>query len=61
MHLIATSKKGISMLALQRQLPHHDEATITLLQRKLRLAMAERESLCQLADLLEVDDAFLEV
>lgn len=58
MHLIATSKKGMSTLALQRQLPAHDEMTIALLKRKLRAAMQAREGLYQLGGLVEVDDAF---
>jgi len=57
-HLLATSKKGISALALQRQLPRHDENTIRLLLRKLQRAMGEREALYQLAGVVEADEAF---
>jgi transposase-like protein len=57
-HLLATSKKGISALALQRQLPQHDENTIRLMLAKLQRAMAERDALYQLAGVVEVDEAF---
>jgi transposase-like protein len=60
-HLLATSKKGMSVLALQRQLPQHEENTIRLMLRKLKAAMAEREAIYQLAGVIEVDDAFLAV
>ena len=52
MHLIATSKKGMSTLALPRQLPTHDVNTVALLKRKLREAMQAREGLYQLGGLV---------
>lgn len=56
-HLLATSKKGISALALQRQLPKHQENTIRLMLKKLKGAMSQREALYQLAGVIELDEA----
>lgn len=58
MHLLSTSKKGMSALALQRQLPKHDENTIRLMLKKLHAVMHERNGMYKLAGEIEIDDAF---
>lgn len=58
MHLLATSKKGMSALALQRQLPRHDENTIRLMLKKLKAVMAERNGRYKLQGEVEIDEAF---
>jgi transposase-like protein len=57
-HLLATSKKGMSALALQRQLPHHEENTIRLMLKKLHAVMTERNGRYKLVGEVEVDEAF---
>jgi transposase-like protein len=58
MHLLSTSKKGMSALGLQRQLPHHDYTTILRMLSKLKQVMSKREGRYMLIGEVEVDEAF---
>jgi len=57
--LIATSKKGVSMLYLQKQLGIKSYKTVWLMVHKIRKAMAERNDLYSLHGVAEVDEIFI--
>jgi len=57
--LIATSKKGVSMLYLQRQLGIKSYRAAWLMGHKIRKAMIQRDELYQLNGTAEVDEIFI--
>ena len=58
MHLVATNKKGISALNLQRQLPKHNISSIRELLERIKKAMSIAEEKYMLVGEVEIDDAF---
>jgi transposase-like protein len=54
--LMSTSKKGVSMLYLQRQLKINSYRTIWLMGQKIRQAMKQRNALYQINGTAEVDE-----
>jgi len=57
--LIGTSKKGVSMLYLQKQLGIKSYKTAWLMCHKIRKAMAERNDLYSLHGVAQVDEIFI--
>lgn len=57
--LIATSKKGVSMLYLQRQLGIKSYRAAWLMGHKIRNAMIQRDNLYQLSGIVEADEVFI--
>ena len=55
---MATSKTGVSIAEMQRQLEIKDYKTIWAMAHKIRKAMADRDSHYRLAGLVEVDESF---
>lgn len=54
--LMATSKKGVSMLYLQRQLGMKSYRSVWLMGQKIREAMVQRDDLYQMKDTVEADE-----
>jgi transposase-like protein len=57
--LMATSKKGISMLYLQRQLGIKSYRAVWMMGQKIRHAMIEREELYTLTGTVQTDEIFI--
>jgi transposase-like protein len=57
--MMARQKSGVSMLSCQRMLGINTYKTVWAMGHKIRKAMADRDSLYQLAGLVEMDDAFI--
>jgi transposase-like protein len=57
--LIATSKKGVSMLYLQRQLGIKSYRAAWLMGHKIRNAMIQRDKLYQVSGIVEADEIFI--
>lgn len=57
--LMATSKKGVSMLYLQRQLGIKSYRAVWLMGQKIRHAMLERDALYTLNGTVEADEIFI--
>lgn len=57
--LIATSKKGVSMLYLQRQLGIKSYRAAWLMGHKIRNAMTQRDKLYQVSGIVEADEIFI--
>ena len=57
-HLLSSTKKGISALELQRQLGHKNYNPIWALMHKLRVAMGKRDEKYKLVSAIELDDSF---
>lgn len=57
--LMATSKKGVSMLYLQRQLGIGSYRAVWLMGHKIRQAMIQRDSLDTLKGTVQVDEIFV--
>ena len=57
--LMATSKKGVSMLYMQKQLGIRSYRTAWLMGHKIRFAMQERNNLYELSGTVEVDEIFI--
>jgi len=55
------TKKGISAKELQRQLKHKRYDTVWSLMHRIRNAMGNRDSLYQLGDMVEFDEAYYEI
>ena len=58
-YLMATSKKGVSMLYLQKQLGIKSYRTVWLMSHKIRHAMAHRDSQYTLGGNVETDEIFI--
>ena len=59
MHLLTSTKKSFSSTELQRQLGHKRYQPIWELTNKLRDVMGKRDSIYQLKDQIELDNAFI--
>jgi len=59
MHLLTSTKKSFSSTELQRQLGHKRYQPIWELANKLRDVMGKRDSIYQLRDQVELDNAFI--
>jgi transposase-like protein len=57
--MMSRQKSGLSMLSCQRMLGIKTYKTVWTMGHKIRKAMADRDSLYQLAGLVEMDDAFI--
>src|SRR3989344_2768259 len=57
--LMATSKKGVSMLYLQRQLGIKSYRAVWLMGQKIRHAMLERDALYTLNGMVQADEIFI--
>ncbi len=57
-HRMATSKTGVSIAEMQRELEVRDYKTMWVMAHKIRKAMADRDSHYRLAGLVEVDESF---
>ena len=57
-HLLSSTKKGISALELQRQLGHKNYNPIWAMLHKLRLAMGKRDEQYKLSGVVELDEGF---
>ena len=57
-HLLSSTKKGISALELQRQLGHKNYNPIWAMLHKLRLAMGKRDEQYKLSGIVELDEGF---
>ncbi len=57
--LMATSKKGVSMLYLQGQLGIKSYRTVWMMGQKIRHAMMEREELYTLSGTIQTDEIFI--
>jgi hypothetical protein len=57
--MMARQKSGLSMLSCQRMLGIKTYKTVWTVGHKIRKAMADRDSLYELAGLVEMDDAFI--
>lgn len=57
-HLLSSTKKGISALELQRQLGHKNYNPVWALMHKLRIAMGKRDDKYKLAGMIELDEGF---
>ncbi len=55
---MATSKTGVSINEMKRELEIGDYKTIWVMAHKIRKAMADRDAQYQLAGLIEVDESF---
>lgn len=55
---MATSKTGVSILEMKRQLEINDYKTIWAMAHKIRKAMADRDAKYKLAGFVEVDESF---
>jgi transposase-like protein len=55
---IATSKTGVSISEMQRELEIKDYKTIWVMAHKIRKAMADRDAHYTLAGLVEIDESF---
>lgn len=55
---MATSKTGVSILEMKRQLEINDYKTIWAMAHKIRKAMADRDATYKLAGFVEVDESF---
>jgi len=55
---IATSKTGVSISEMQRELEIKDYKTIWVMAHKIRKAMADRDANYKLAGLVEIDESF---
>jgi hypothetical protein len=58
-YLMATSKKGVPMLYLQKQLELGSYHTAWLMGHKIRQAMIQRDSLYTLGGIVETDEIFI--
>ena len=58
-YLMATSKKGVSMLYLQNQLELGSYHTAWLIGHKIRQAMSQRDSIYTLGGTVETDEIFI--
>lgn len=59
MFLMATSKKGVSMLYLQQQLGIKSYRSVWMMGHKIRSAMIEREELYTLTGTVQTDEIFI--
>ena len=57
---MATSKTGVSIAEMQRELGIKDYKTIWTMAHKIRKAMADRDAQYKLAGLVELDESFLD-
>lgn len=57
--LISATKKGFSALELRRQMGHSRYETVFRLYHKVREVMGKRDSLYQLEEMVEYDEAFI--
>jgi len=55
---MATSKTGVSIAEMQRELDINDYKTIWVMAHKVRKAMADRDAIYKLAGLVEIDESF---
>lgn len=55
---MSTSKTGVSIAEMQRELDIKDYKTIWTMAHKIRKAMADRDSQYKLAGLIEIDESF---
>jgi transposase-like protein len=55
---MATSKTGVSIAEMQRELEIRDYKTIWVMAHKIRKAMADRDAQYKLAGLVEIDESF---
>jgi transposase-like protein len=55
---MATSKTGVSINEMKRELEINDYKTIWVMAHKVRKAMADRDAAYKLAGLVEIDEAF---
>lgn len=55
---MATSKTGVSIAGMQRELNIKDYKTIWVMAHKIRKAMGDRDSRYKLAGLVEIDESF---
>lgn len=60
LHLMTSTKKGLSALELQRQIGHKRYEPIFRMMHKIRSAMGKRDDLYLLKDMIELDDAYIE-
>jgi hypothetical protein len=60
-HLLTSTKKSFSALAIQNQLGHNRYEPIWFMVRKIRLKMGQRDSKYKLRGRIEIDEAFFEV
>lgn len=60
MAFMSFSKKGISATEMQRQLDHSRYESIWSMMHKIRQAMGKRDSLYELAGMLEFDEGYFE-
>jgi hypothetical protein len=58
MHLLTSTKKSFSTLEIQRQIGHKFYGPIWFMVNKIRKVMGERDSQCQLDDVVELDEGF---
>ena len=55
---MATSKTGVSINEMARELEINDYKTVWTMAHKVRKAMADRDTQYQLAGLIEMDESF---
>jgi transposase-like protein len=55
---MATSKTGVSISEMQRELEINDYKTVWTMAHKIRKAMSDRDAMYKLAGLLEIDESF---
>jgi len=55
---MATSKNGVSIAEMQREIGINDYKTIWVMAHKIRKAMAERNAMDKVAALVEIDESF---
>ena len=55
---MATSKTGVSIVEMRRELEINDYKTIWVMAHKIRKAMADRDDNYALAGLVEIDESF---
>jgi len=55
---MATSKTGVSIVEMQRELEIKDYKTVWVMAHKIRKAMSDRDAQYQLAGLVEIDESF---
>lgn len=59
-HLLSSTKKGISAAELQRQLGHKNYSPIWAMLHKLRFAMGNRDTSYKLSGIVELDEGFFD-
>lgn len=59
-HLMTATKKGLSVLELQRKIGHKTYEPVFRVMHKIRSAMGKRDDQYLLKDMIELDDAYFE-